>query len=319
MLKPFHSRHNALDFLYGCQNKDYRKQLGLDARDLLYFTCRNATEDNSTSKISEGHLFAQTKGGNRKISTEDWALFTKTWSPDLIQQLSVDSSYKSSAKRQTRSVSISATWLKQLLQDSQISQNKVLGVIQGGMIENARKKSVEEVMKFPDLAGYVIAGFGYGEEKKDRDQILTIIFRRLPREKLKIMEQCDSPSEMLDYIEKGIDLFSTQLCDDSTQRFRALTFRLVAPFDTPFFEDLSDTSHLVDKTALHSDCPCFTCQNHSRAYLHHLVNTKEMLANILLQVHNYLHLSRFMSVARNHILADTFVEWKHQFQKVYPN
>jgi queuine tRNA-ribosyltransferase subunit QTRTD1 len=108
----------------------------------------------------------------------------------------------------------------------------------------------------------------------------------------------------------------------------ALTFSLepnlsdnqkIPPQTTKDKINLRDVCYKFDTRPIVSGCQCYSCTYHSRAYIHHLVNTHEMLANILLTIHNCYHYLEFFRIIRNHLKKNTFLEFKNDFLQIYSN
>lgn len=131
-----------------------------------------------------------------------------------------------------------------------------------------------------------------------------------------------SPHTLLKDIVLGIDLFTIPFITSSSDHGIALTFRFLisgvmndAP--QPMGIDLWASGHETDFSALFPGCDCFTCTRHHKAYIHHLLQAKEMLAWTLLQVHNHATMDRFFEACRTSIRKGTFEEDVKTFNRSY--
>ena len=132
-----------------------------------------------------------------------------------------------------------------------------------------------------------------------------------------------SPHQLLDEISLGIDLFSVPFICAATDAGIALDFafsseNLLATKElSPLGIDMWSSVHAVDTSPLRVDCKCYTCTNHHRAYVQHLLGAKEMLAWVLLQLHNHHMMDKFFAGVRRSLDQGTFDHDKRLFAKAY--
>ena len=144
--------------------------------------------------------------------------------------------------------------------------------------------------------------------------------RDLPRLSL---ADATSPHRLLDAIAQGIDTFTIPFISETTDAGIALDFTFPAHSDArcqgqlPLGKDMWSTSFASDTSPLVTDCQCYTCLNHHRAYVHHLLNAKEMLGWVLLQLHNQHIIDEFFTGARNGIKNGSFESDRVTFEKRY--
>lgn len=130
-----------------------------------------------------------------------------------------------------------------------------------------------------------------------------------------------SPHEVLKDISLGADLLTLPFLVESSDAGMALDFVFPPPppEQTPrqLAANMWSSTHAINLSALSEYCRCFTCQNHHRAYLNHLLNAKEMLAWTLLQIHNHHVLDNFFAGIRESIKNGTFAQDAEAFHRVY--
>ena len=120
------------------------------------------------------------------------------------------------------------------------------------------------------------------------------------------------PLQILNQVAAGIDLFTVPFLNDVTDAGIALDFAFGPKEDTgqhklaPLGLDLWSNTFAVDVSPLRKDCTCYTCLNHHRAYVHHLLDAKEMLAWVLLQLHNCAIMDAFFAAVRRGVSQGTF-------------
>ncbi|MBF2021974.1 MAG: tRNA guanosine(34) transglycosylase Tgt [Hydrococcus sp. C42_A2020_068] len=191
-------------------------------------------------------------------------------------------------------------WLERCLNAHQRPQEQALfGIVQGGIYPDLRCAAAESLVKL-DLPGYAIGGVSVGEEPELIHKIVRITAPMLPPEKPRYLMGVGTYKEMVVAIASGIDLFDCVI----PTRFGRHGAALVRGEHL----NLKNAQFREDFTPLDPTCPCYTCQNFSRAYLNHLVKSREMLGYILLSLHNISELVRFTQQIREAILRDRFVE-----------
>lgn len=196
-------------------------------------------------------------------------------------------------------------WLKRCIQAHQRPQEQALfGIVQGGIYEDLRAATAKALVQL-DLPGYAIGGVSVGEESHLIHQIVRVTTPLLPPAKPRYLMGVGTYREMVKAIAAGVDLFDcvipTRLGRHGSALVRGERWNLK---NARFKEDF---------TPLDAHCPCYTCQTFSRAYLNHLVKSREMLGYILLSLHNIEELVGFTVRIRKAILSDRFVvqfgEW----------
>ena len=195
-------------------------------------------------------------------------------------------------------------WLKRCVTAHKNSEKQALfGIVQGGIYLDLRSQAVRDLVAL-DLPGYAIGGVSVGEKPELIAATVKHTAPLLPANKPRYLMGVGTYKEMVRAIASGIDLFD---CVIPTRFGRHGT----ALVDGERI-NLKNARFKRDYAPLDSACPCYSCQNFSRAYLNHLVKSKEMLGYILLSLHNITELIRFTQRIREAILHDTFLdEFKH--------
>ncbi|KAF9602493.1 hypothetical protein IFM89_028507 [Coptis chinensis] len=174
-------------------------------------------------------------------------------------------------------------------------------------------------------AGYWIGGFGLGESAEKRSALLTAVTDVLPKEKPRQICGLGLPEEVLLGVASGVDLFDSMYIYHLTLGGFALVFPLNRDERHISNSQLSDTGgdctkinlratvYRKDKSPIADNCRCYTCQNHTRAYINHLLNVHEMLAQILLEIHNTHHYLGFFRTIREAIKNGEFDHFCQKF------
>jgi len=187
-------------------------------------------------------------------------------------------------------------WAEICLKAKKRKDQALLGIIQGGQWKDLRIKSAQFISQLP-FDGLAVGG-SLGKTKKDMFKILDWVIPETPEEKPRHLLGIGQPEDLNKAIKKGIDLFD---CVYPTRLARHGTFL------TPKGElNILNSSFRTDKKPIMKSCSCYTCQNFSRAYLHHLFKAKEMLGPRLATFHNLWFIHQLMNKIRKEIKSDKF-------------
>jgi queuine tRNA-ribosyltransferase len=191
-------------------------------------------------------------------------------------------------------------WLERCLEAHQRPQEQALfGIVQGGVYPDLRRQAARDLAAL-DLPGYAIGGVSVGEPAEFIHEIVRNTAPLLPEYKLRYLMGVGTYREMAIAIASGIDVFDCVIPTRLGRHGSALVQGERWNLKNACFNE--------DYTPLDETCPCYTCTTFSRAYLNHLVRSREMLGFMLLSLHNITELIRFTLKIRQSILQDTFVE-----------
>ncbi|XP_065848058.1 uncharacterized protein [Euphorbia lathyris] len=228
-----------------------------------------------------------------------------------------------SAKRNTTSVDRTVKWVDECIAHSP-ADGAVFGAVVGGSDIDERKRCAQEIAK-RNVSGYWIGGFGLGESMDKRPALLDAVTENLPEEKPRLVCGLGLPEEVLQGVAAGIDLFDSSYIYHLTLGGFALTFPMASTETNAYsFQstnmgmdqtkiNLRATIYRKDTSPVVPSCTCYTCQNHTKAYINHLLNVHEMLAQILLEIHNTHHYLRFFESIRDTIREGKFELFREMF------
>jgi len=165
-------------------------------------------------------------------------------------------------------------------------------IVQGAMDVELRGRCAEALIAM-DFPGYALGGFSVGETHEQMIATLRPVAPMLPAHKPRYLMGVGTPRDLLEAVRCGVDLFDCVMPTRSGRN--ALAFTDAGPLK------LRNAVHRRDPAPLMSDCACYTCGHFSRAYLHHLFATDEMLGPILLSLHNVAYYQQFMARIREAI------------------
>ena len=191
-------------------------------------------------------------------------------------------------------------WLERCIKAHDRQNDQALfGIVQGGVYLDLRQQSAREIVEF-NLPGYAIGGVSVGEPPELIEKIVKATTPLLPKNKPRYLMGVGTYREMAQAVAAGIDLFDcvipTRLARHSVALVKGDRW------------NLKNQKFKRDFTPIDNECPCYTCQNFSRAYISHLVRSQEILGFTLLSIHNITELIRFTQQMRQAIIENRFVE-----------
>jgi queuine tRNA-ribosyltransferase len=181
----------------------------------------------------------------------------------------------------------------------------LFGIIQGGFYRDLREESTRFLTQELDFPGYALGGMSVGEPKDIFYETLAYTAPLMPFNKARYVMGVGSPEDLLEAVYNGIDMFDCVL-PTRIARNGACIVREGRI-------NLRNASLSRDERPIMEGCPCYTCQNHSRAYLRHLFRCEEILGLRLASIHNVHFLIQLLQEVREAILADGFEEYRETF------
>lgn len=184
----------------------------------------------------------------------------------------------------------------------------LFGIVQGSVFEDLRYKSAEELIKI-GFDGYAIGGLAVGEGQELMFNVLDYTTPALPQDKPRYLMGVGKPLDIVGAVERGVDMFDCVLPTRSGRNGQAFT-RYGAV-------NINNSKHTDDPSPLDDKCKCPACTNYSKAYLQHLVKSKEILGAMLLTWHNLQYYQDLMAGLRLAILDGTLSEFAESVRNQY--
>lgn len=179
----------------------------------------------------------------------------------------------------------------------------LFAITQGSTYKEVREISTKELVDM-DFEGYAIGGLAVGESASEMYEIVDFSTDFLPLKKPRYLMGVGTPQNLLECIERGIDMFDCVMPTRNGRNSMLFTRNGVL--------SMKNACHINSFIPPDEECGCYTCKNHTRAYLRHLFTVKEILALELASIHNLYFYKWLVSEARNHILDGSFIEWKKE-------
>ncbi len=180
----------------------------------------------------------------------------------------------------------------------------LFGIVQGGLFKDLRLKSLEELIKI-GFDGYAIGGLAVGETQNEMFNVLDGIKEYLPIEKPHYLMGVGTPSDILGAVKRGIDMFDCVLPTRSGRTGLAFTWNGRI--------NIKNNKYQNDNTPLDPSCENLNLNKYSKNYLNHLFNTNEILASMILTLHNINFYQELMSEIRKSINSGTFDDFHNKY------
>lgn len=224
---------------------------------------------------------------------------------DITMVLDECTKYPVSHEEASLSMRLSMSWAKRSKEAYEKRKGYALfGIVQGSIYEDLRKESVNALQDI-EFNGYAIGGLAVGEGQDKMFEVLDFTIPNLMKDNPRYLMGVGKPSDIIGSVKRGIDMFDCVLPTRSGRNGQAFTWNGTINIRNASFAD--------DNTSLCSRCECMTCQNYSRAYLNHLIKSKEILGSILLTTHNLTFYQNLMEAIRSAILNNSLDEFEKQF------
>ena len=180
-------------------------------------------------------------------------------------------------------------------------KNLLFGIIQGGMYPDLREKSAKQLIKI-GFDGYAIGGLSVGEPNEMMYEMLDATVPHLPEDKPRYLMGVGTPQDILEAVERGIDMLDCVLPTRNARHGHMFTSEGIVRLKQAALKD--------DFTPLDPNCDCYVCKNYTKAYLRHLFISKEILSVRLNTYHNVAFYLNLMKQIREAIEKDKFAEFK---------
>lgn len=199
-------------------------------------------------------------------------------------------------------------WAERCLVAKTRPDQALFGIVQGGVFPELRQRSAEFIasLGFP---GHAIGGLSVGETKHEMNEMLEVVNAVLPEDKPRYLMGVGSPEDLINGIQRGVDIFDCVLPTRLARHQAAMTRtgRI----------NLMNAVNARDPRPIDENCGCYTCREFTRAYLRHLIIAKEMLASTLISIHNLYTLLELVRDARQAIFDGKFDSFAAEFLANY--
>ncbi len=258
--------------------------------------------------LNLGAIFKSHLDGKKIIlSPEKSIQIQKAINSDIVMVLDECPKQTSNKKILSEAINISTHWAKRCKIEFGNNNSKALfGITQGGLDKELRIESIDKLIEI-GFDGYAMGGLAVGEKQSDMFQILNETTDLLPKNKPRYLMGVGTPSDILGAVNEGIDMFDCVMPTRSGRTGLAFTWEGKL--------NLKNSKYQKDNTPLDNKCRIKDLNKYSKSYLNHLIKADEMLASMLISLHNIYFYQQFMLKIRENINRGTF----KNFYKKYIN
>jgi queuine tRNA-ribosyltransferase len=264
-----------------------------------------------TLKIDdEGVSFVSILDGSKhRWSPEDNMRIQNQLGADIVMQLDQCTPYPCERGLVETAVVRSAAWARRCRQAQQNPRQALFAIVQGGVHGDLRLESVARLLEIDaeqPFEGFGIGGYSVGEPHELMFETLGTVAAALPPERPRYLMGVGNPSTLLAAIAEGVDMFDCVL--------PTRTARMGTAFTSEGKLNLRNARFARELAPLDPACACPACTGYTRAYLRHLILSKEILASVLLSIHNLYFLLDLMTRARAAIIEGSFASFRRAWQ-----
>jgi len=261
----------------------------------------------------EGVAFQSHIDGSRHFFTPEKATDVQiSIGADIIMCFDECTTYPATREHAEKSMAMTHAWAVQCrerwLERGADGQQALFGIVQGSVYRDLREQSAEGLVAL-DFPGYAIGGVSVGESKAEMLSAVEWVAPLLPEDKPRYLMGVGTPEDLLEAIERGIDLFDCVLPTRNARNGSLFTARGRI--------NIKNARHLRDFGPLDPQCGCPVCARYSRAYLAHLFRAGEISALRLNTLHNLFFMLELAAHARAAIRSNGFAAFKRSFLAAY--
>jgi len=247
-------------------------------------------------KISEqGVTFSSPVDGQRIfMGPEESMAVQRALGADVVMVLDECTPYPASEQAARESMELSLRWAVRSKAAHGDNPAALFGIVQGGMYEHLREASLAGLLQ-TGFDGYALGGLSVGEPRDEMLRMLDAVVGRMPAERPRYLMGVGTPEDLVDAVLRGVDMFDCVLPTRNARNGHLFVSSGTVRIRNSRYRD--------DTGPLDAGCSCYTCRNYSRAYLHHLDKTGEILGARLNTIHNLHYYQHLMAGLRQAVEA----------------
>ena len=239
------------------------------------------------------------------LSPEKSIQVQKSINSDIIMVLDECPKLTSDKKILSRAIDVSKHWAERSKIEFGHDNSKALfGIVQGGLYKDLREESIKNLINI-GFDGYAMGGLAVGESQPEMFKILSETTNFLPKSKPRYLMGVGTPSDILGAVYYGIDMFDCVLPTRSGRTGLAFTWEGKI--------NLKNSKYQKDTLPLDESCQLKGLNQYSKGYLNHLIKSNEMMASMLISLHNINFYQQFMSEIRKNIRSGTFTTFYKKY------
>lgn len=227
---------------------------------------------------------------------------------DIVMVFDECTPFPATEEQARASMELSMRWAARSKAAHADNPSALFGIVQGGMYENLRRESVHGLLDI-GFDGYAVGGLSVGEPTDEMMRVLDIVVPELPAERPHYLMGVGTPLDIIEAVARGVDMFD---CVMPTRNARNAYL-----FSRDGKVKLRNAANRTSDRPVDDECGCYTCQNFSRGYLHHLDKCNEILGSQLNTIHNLYFYQDLMRSIRASIESGSFAGFRAGFTERY--
>jgi queuine tRNA-ribosyltransferase len=257
-------------------------------------------------KITEQgvHFRSPVDGSKVFMGPEESMQVQRELGSDIVMIFDECTPYPATEQEARDSMALSLRWAGRSKVAHAGNPNALFGIVQGGVYTELREASLAGLQEI-GFDGYAVGGLSVGEPPADRWRVLDHMSTRLPPDRPHYLMGVGTPEDIVESVRRGIDMFDCVLPTRNARNGHLFTHDGKVRIRNAF--------HKRDTGPVDPQCDCYTCQNYSRAYLHHLHRCNEILGARLATIHNLYYYQKLMADIRGAIESDRFEAFRSEF------
>ncbi len=257
-------------------------------------------------KVSEAgvHFRSPVNGDAVFLGPEQAIAVQHSLNADIIMVFDECTPYPATPEQARSSMELSLRWAQRCRTAHGENPHALFGIVQGGMYTELREASLRGLLDI-GFDGYAIGGLSVGEPKVERQIVLDHIISRMPAVKPRYLMGVGTPEDIVEAVCNGIDMFDCVLPTRNARNGQLFTSTGVLK--------IRHAGHRNSRRPVDESCACYTCRHYTRAYLHHLDRTNEILGARLNTYHNLFYYQQLMRELREAIESGTLQQMAAAF------
>jgi queuine tRNA-ribosyltransferase len=261
-------------------------------------------------KLNEEGVYFQSpiNGAEVFLNPEKSMQVQRDLGSDIVMVFDECTPYPADFDTAKSSMELSLRWARRSKIAHDDNPSALFGIIQGGTYEELRDQSLQGLIEI-GFDGYAIGGLSVGEPKEEMFKILAHLEPNLPKDKPHYLMGVGTPEDLIEGVKHGVDMFDCVMPTRNARNGHLFTSLGIVR--------IRNSQYKEDTGPLDANCSCYTCQNYSRAYLHHLDRCGEILGLRLNTIHNLFFYQKLMSNLRLSIEQGKLDEFVTEFYRSY--
>ncbi|MDF1614031.1 tRNA guanosine(34) transglycosylase Tgt [Desulfurivibrio dismutans] len=238
------------------------------------------------------------------LSPESAVAVQEALGADIMMCLDTCIPYPADYRQAKEATDLTGRWAARCRAVQGKSGQLLFGIIQGGMYADLRRQSLETLREI-GFDGYAIGGLSVGEPEELMYEICEATAAEMPADQARYLMGVGTPRNLVEAVYRGVDMFDCVMPTRNARNGMLFTSRGRLVIKNARYRD--------DPRPPDEECGCYTCRHYSRAYLRHLFQAREIMASVLMTIHNLSYYTGLMATMRRGIEEDRFLEFYRNF------